>query len=85
MPMEPSKALNRTIYAGRFIHSTSLDHTDICNDGAIGVDEVGKIAFIERKSVDVRFLAEKHGWSDVSIIRAQDDGFFFPGFIGACS
>lgn len=72
----------RTLYVGPFVHSESLQDLEICQEGIIGVDEHGKIAFIERAEIDAAAAAEKHGWSSYEIVRIRDNGFFFPGFIG---
>ncbi|KAL1301750.1 hypothetical protein AAFC00_005952 [Neodothiora populina] len=72
--------LTKTIYVGPFAHCVSLQELDICVDGAIGVDESGKIAFVER-DVPTDYEPSKEGWSGAEIIRIGDNGFFFPGFI----
>lgn len=66
------------------MHCKSLDELDICEHGAIGVDEKGVIAFIERdvEGQDADPAAKKHGWVNPKVIRIYDTGFFFPGFIG---
>lgn len=74
-------ALERTIYIGPFIHSESLTELDICVNGMIGVNEDGKIAFIRRDSKG-RQLPIEEGWEQAKVVRTQDYGFFFPGFIG---
>jgi hypothetical protein len=73
----------KTIYSGPFVHSLTPHELDVCTaGGAIGVDESGKIAFIERSVEDVEKLANEKGWADAQIVRIQGFGFFFPGFIG---
>jgi guanine deaminase len=74
--------VERSIYCGSFVHSLSPSELEICSSAAIGVDEHGKIAFIERDTKDGNAAAKKHGWSDVKVVQADDSGFFFPGFIG---
>lgn len=64
------------------MHSKSLQDLDICQNGVIGVDELGKIAFIERTGSDGAAAAKKHGWDSYDVVRITDNGFFFPGFIG---
>ena len=64
------------------MHSKSLQDLDICQSGVIGVDELGKIAFIERTGSDGAAAAKKHGWDSYDVVRITDNGFFFPGFIG---
>jgi guanine deaminase len=74
--------VERSIYCGSFVHCLSPDELDICTSAAIGVDEHGKIAFIERDSKDASAAAAKHGWTDPKVVQAEDSSFFFPGFIG---
>lgn len=72
----------KTIYVGAFVHSKSLKELDICEKGAIGVNEQGKIVFVERAAEDLDVILKKHkGWSGAAIVRIKDQGFFFPGFI----
>lgn len=74
----------RTIYHGPFVHSKTLSELDICEAGAIGVDDEGIIAFIDRdvKFEDLDQTKKEHGWEDSKVVRIYDSGFFFPGFIG---
>jgi len=74
-------ALEKTIYIGPFVHSESLTELDICPNGMIGVDEAGKIAFI-RRDIKGRQLPVEEDWEKAKVVRTQDYGFFFPGFIG---
>ena len=73
----------RTLYYGTFIHSRTITCLDIITQGAIGVDDSGRIAFVER---DVRSLEEVVSkfpeWAGVRIVRTPKGGFFFPGLIG---
>ncbi|EKG20724.1 Amidohydrolase 1 [Macrophomina phaseolina MS6] len=74
--------IRKTIYVGAFVHCKSLEELDICEKGAIGVDEQGKIVFIERGADDVESITKRHtGWERAAIISIKDNGFFFPGFI----
>ncbi|KAI9721037.1 MAG: hypothetical protein M1812_002517 [Candelaria pacifica] len=68
----------RTIYVGPFVHSKSLQEIDICESGVIGVNEEGKIAFIDRNA---SFDKSRLGWEEPKILRIQNGGFYFPGFI----
>jgi len=66
------------------VHCTTLGTLDICEAGAIGVDDDGVISFVER---DVKFdeldtVVKKHGWEESKVVRIYDSGFYFPGFIG---
>ncbi|EON67788.1 guanine deaminase [Coniosporium apollinis CBS 100218] len=82
--MAAAQKIKRTVYVGPFVHSQSLQKLDICPTGAIGVDENGKIAFVERdvKDVgDVIPVTQKYGWQNSQIVRIKDNGFLFPGFI----
>lgn len=72
----------KTIYIGAFVHSKSLEELDVCEKGAIGVDERGRIVFIEREDSHVESAIKKHAdWADAAIVTIKDKGFFFPGFI----
>lgn len=74
--------LKKTVYVGPFVHCVSLQELEICTTGAIGVGETGKIAFVDR-DVDVAgYTPAREEWKDAQIVRIQDNGFFFPGFIG---
>ncbi|KAK8253500.1 guanine deaminase [Phyllosticta capitalensis] len=81
--MMPACALaEKTVYVGTFVHSKSLQELDICERGVIGVDETGKIAFIERHTVDLETILKEHeGWSGAKVVKGHENGFFFPGFI----
>jgi hypothetical protein len=74
----------KTIFIGPFVHCKSLEELDICEHGAIGVDEKGVIAFIERdvQGQDADPVSKKHGWVNPKVVKIYDTGFFFPGFIG---
>lgn len=73
--------LDKTIYIGSFIHCDSPTELDVVPNGMIGVDEAGKIAFVLR-SMKGRRIPDNEGWEQARIVRIQDHGFFFPGFIG---
>lgn len=62
------------------MHSKSLAALEICENGAIGVDENGKIAFVE-KELDLESVQSKHSWQDAVSVRLSGNSFFFPGFI----
>ena len=74
--------LEKTIYVGAFVHSKSLQELEICQKGAIGVDENGTIAFVERDVTDPEAPGKKGGWESAKIVKVGENGFFFPGFIG---
>ncbi|KAJ8107578.1 hypothetical protein OPT61_g8769 [Boeremia exigua] len=78
--MAASANIQRTIYLGPFVHSKSLAELEICENGAIGVDENGIIAFIE-KELDLETIQSKHSWQDAVPVRLSGNAFFFPGFI----
>jgi guanine deaminase len=79
--MDPTTP-QRTIYCGAFVHSLNPQSLDICNKAAIGVDEAGKIAFIERDVADFDSMARPSGWESAKLAKVEHTGFFFPGFIG---
>ncbi|KAI9700656.1 MAG: hypothetical protein M1836_002025 [Candelina mexicana] len=76
--MADRKHLERTIFVGTFVHSKSLQELEICEEGAIGIDEEGKIAFVNRNATDSE---SRPGWEAAKIVQAQNGAFFFPGFI----
>ena len=75
-------SLHRTVYVGTFIHCETLQKLDICENGAIGVDEHGKIVFVERNIESAESVIVAHGWEDAHQVRISSCQFFFPGFIG---
>lgn len=75
-------APSRTIFVGPFVHCKTQHELDVCEGGAIGVDEAGKIAFVERDVHDAESAAKKHGWESFEVVTLRDQGFYFPGFIG---
>ncbi|KAJ4313426.1 hypothetical protein N0V94_006964 [Neodidymelliopsis sp. IMI 364377] len=80
--MAASASISKTIYVGPFVHSVSLTELQICEDAAIGVDEQGIIAFVEKES-DLQSVQSKHSWHDATVvdIRRGQNTFLFPGFI----
>jgi guanine deaminase len=72
----------KAIYCGAFVHCATPEKLDICNSAAIGVNEEGIIAFVDRDVKDFDVYKSKEGWTDAKIIRLEHWGFFFPGFIG---
>lgn len=80
--MAASAPIPKAIYFGPFVHSVSLAELEICEKGAIGVDENGVIKFVER-NVEMDGVKEKHGdWKEAKVVQLKGNGFFFPGFIG---
>lgn len=77
--------LKNTIYLGPFVHSKTLKELEICENGAIGVDETGVIRFVERGVESVEEVVKKfESWNDAKVVRVKGEGFFFPGFVGRC-
>lgn len=82
--MAASVPISRTIYTGPFVHCVSLSKLEICEKAAIGVDENGIIAFIEKTTegggvADIK--SRQEGWSDAQVVSIEGVGFYFPGFI----
>ena len=75
----------RNIYVGPFVHSVTLKKLEICPEGAIGVDDSGTIAFVERSDGPevTESIQARKGWEDAVIHRIPGRGFYFPGFVGA--
>jgi guanine deaminase len=80
--MTPSTGKKKTLYVGAFIHSKSLQALEICQKSVIGVNEEGKIVFIERVIESVAALPRADEWKEASIVEIAPHQFFFPGFIG---
>jgi hypothetical protein len=68
----------KTVYVGLIIQSKSLTDLDINLHGSIGVDENGKILFVQR---DQPARSDKE-WMEADFIHLGENEFFFPGFIG---
>ncbi|KAF2016159.1 guanine deaminase [Aaosphaeria arxii CBS 175.79] len=81
--MAASATIPKRIYIGTFVHSTSLTDLDICESGAIGVNENGVIEFVDRETSSITDLKSKHSsYEDAQIvIPTNKNAFFFPGFI----
>lgn len=80
--MAASAPISKAIYLGAFVHSTSLTQLEICPQAAIGVDETGVIAFVEKNISNIdEIKSQKPEWTSAQIIKIPDTGFFFPGFI----
>ena len=81
-----TKQLKRTIYFGTFIHNTSLAEFEVLENAAIGIDEKGIIAFIEKnvREENIDAFAKQRGWNDCDVVRGTGQGttYWFPGFIG---
>ena len=76
----------KNIYIGPFVHSLSLKKLEVCPDGAIGVDESGFIAFVERDgSRHIEAIRAREGWKDAKLHHTTGRGFYIPGFIGMCN
>lgn len=82
--MAASVSISKTIYVGPFIHSKSLAELEVCEQAAIGVDENGVIAFIEKDVAGgnvEQIKSRQEGWSEAQVVNLEGNGFFFPGFI----
>ncbi|KAF1814707.1 guanine deaminase [Eremomyces bilateralis CBS 781.70] len=79
--MSEFKNGTKKVFVGPFVQSKTLKELEICKDGIIGVDEEGRIAFVERSTADVEAALKLHGWEKVEVIRLKENGFYFPGFI----
>ncbi|KAH9871865.1 hypothetical protein J1614_006123 [Plenodomus biglobosus] len=82
--MAASVPISRTIYTGPFVHSASLSKLEICEKAAIGVDENGIIAFVEKITEGgsiAGIKSRQEGWLDAQVVSIEGVGFYFPGFI----
>ncbi|KAF2730821.1 guanine deaminase [Polyplosphaeria fusca] len=79
--MAASARIKPTIYLGAFVHSVALKELELQEKGAIGVDDNGVIAFVERDVQSIEDVREKHAaFKEADVVEVKD-GFFFPGFI----
>ncbi|KAG9292769.1 hypothetical protein G9A89_006330 [Geosiphon pyriformis] len=75
------------IYHGTLIHSITLDKLEIIKDGLVGVDELGKIVFVEREVSSEMlkgFLVKwglDTGFGEKKIRRLNKRQFLMPGFV----
>jgi guanine deaminase len=77
----------RSLFLGTLVHSKTLDRLEYLQGTAVCVDENGIIVAIQEgcdQSAAEQSLYPKLGWSrdDVTVRRANEGEFFFPGFIG---
>ena len=87
----------KKMFVGTFVHNVSLQEVSVLEGYAVGVDESGVIAFVEKiEGVGVDRLRERMGWKgeEVDIVgpglgdESEDEdvvGFWFPGFVGRFS
>ncbi|KAI9749869.1 MAG: hypothetical protein M1815_002222 [Lichina confinis] len=60
VPQGSGIAIGKTVFLGTFIHCKSLNELDICEHGAIGVDEQGVIRFVDRSGQHLDALLQAH-------------------------
>lgn len=71
----------RYVFCGTLVHSTSETMMDVCHDGIMGVDNDGKIAFIDN-ATNIDKLAQKYGFECKNVIYLKPvRQFLIPGFI----
>ncbi|KAI9832720.1 MAG: Neuropathy target esterase [Phylliscum demangeonii] len=75
------KLSDKAIFSGNFVSCKTRQQLEIGLQAAIGVDENGKIAFVEKNVDDVDALARRFGWESFTRIEAEETQFFCPGFI----
>lgn len=68
----------KTVYVGPIIQCKTLAELDISPNGSIGVDEHGKILYVERDHV-ARCDKER---MEADFVHLGKNEFLFPGFIG---
>lgn len=82
--MAASAPIPKTVFFGSFVHSVSLNKLEILENAAIGVDENGIIAFVEKNIENFSIediKSQQDGWSDARVVSIEGTGFYFPGFI----
>ncbi|BGP54237.1 hypothetical protein JCM8202_001371 [Rhodotorula sphaerocarpa] len=77
--------IRRRAFYGTLVHSLSLTEIEYVHDALLGVDEAGRIAFVERsvQAEQVEERLEAHGWTagDGQRIDLTGDEFLMPGLI----
>ncbi|XP_074526895.1 guanine deaminase [Halichoeres trimaculatus] len=68
------------VFRGTFAHSTPLTAVEILEDGLLGVDSEGKIAFIG-KGGELDKLSQTFGFSETNITQLAQHEFFMPGLV----
>ena len=91
-PFSAPSPLKKTVYKGTFIHTPTLGVLEVLEDAAVGVDEEGRIVFIDRGGRDGGdgrgVEQEKEGWEGCEVVGCdvgdgrKGEGFWFPGFVG---
>ncbi|XP_051552464.1 guanine deaminase-like [Myxocyprinus asiaticus] len=68
------------VFSGTFVHSTPSAAVEILKDSVLGVDDEGKIAFIE-KDPDVVSLSKIWGFETAEIKVLEQHEFLMPGMV----
>ncbi|XP_029685128.1 guanine deaminase isoform X2 [Takifugu rubripes] len=68
------------VFRGTFIHSTPDAALQILEDALLGVDSVGKIAFVG-KGTELDALMQDFGFSPAEILHLGPHEFFMPGLV----
>ncbi|TWW59934.1 Guanine deaminase [Takifugu flavidus] len=68
------------VFRGTFIHSTPDAALQILEDALLGVDSVGKIAFVG-KGTELDALTQDFGFSPAEILHLGPHEFFMPGLV----
>ncbi|KAI5794500.1 guanine deaminase [Peziza echinospora] len=78
-----NRVLGKALYVGTFAHTPTLGSLEVHERSAIGVDEFGKIAFMEKEVASVEEVLGRHPeWATSGrVVRSGESGFFFPGFV----
>jgi hypothetical protein len=58
--------MGKELFVGTFVHSLSLEHLEIGDKGAIGVED-GKIVFVEKDIADVEAVKKAHGFEGAKV------------------
>jgi hypothetical protein len=58
--------MGKEVFVGTFVHSLGLDHLEIGEKGAIGVND-GKIVFVEKNVTDVEGVKKAHGFEGAKV------------------
>ncbi|CAG8657024.1 2053_t:CDS:2, partial [Acaulospora morrowiae] len=71
------------VFHGTLIHSLSLTKLEIILSALLGIDEFGKIAFVEKNLTDQNANSILNKWetAGAKIVRLSKRQFLIPGFV----
>jgi len=71
------------VFHGSFVHALTNRQLEYLHDAALGVDEFGIIAFVEKdiKAEDIASILRSHQWdgAEAEVISLERGSFIIPG------